>query len=135
MIIDIEITVNAPLQKVWDCWTQPEHITQWNFASDEWCCPSATNEMVVGSDFSWRMEAKDGSMGFDFWGTYTEISLLKSLQITLGDDRKVEIGFEITENGVRVLESFETEDENTAELQRNGWQAILNNFKMHVESL
>lgn len=135
MTLTVEVTVNASIQNVWNCWTQPEHIVQWNFASDEWCCPNASNDLNIGGKFNWRMEAKDGSMGFDYWGIYTDIQPLKSIDITLGDDRKVEITFIKNEAGVRVLESFETEDENTAELQRNGWQSILNNFKKHVESL
>lgn len=135
MTLTVEVTVNASIQNVWNCWTQPEHIVQWNFASDEWCCPNASNDLNIGGKFNWRMEAKDGSMGFDYWGIYTDIQPLKSIDITLGDDRKVEITFIENEAGVRVLESFETEDENTAELQRNGWQSILNNFKKHVESL
>lgn len=135
MMIDIEITVNAPIQKVWDCWTQPKHITQWNFASDEWCCPKANNELVEGSKFSWRMEAKDGSMGFDFIGTYTDIQPIKSIKYSIEDGRSVIISFEEVNGGVRVQESFEAEGTNSDEMQRAGWQAILINFKKHVESL
>lgn len=134
MTITVEIELEAPLNKVWDAWTNPESITQWNFASDDWCCPSAKNDVRPGGEFSWRMEAKDGSFGFDFGGTYTNVEKEKSLSYTLGDNRKVDIRFEQHGDKVKLIESFETEDVNAAELQRNGWQAILGNFKKFVES-
>ncbi len=135
MNITVSTNIHAPLSRVWNCWTQPEHIIQWNFASDEWCCPSAVNHPVAGEHFSWRMEARDGSMGFDYSGTYLEVEKEKRLHLRLDDDRLVEINFAAENDAVMLSETFETEDENEAELQRQGWQAILNNFKSYVESL
>ncbi|GGX71419.1 SRPBCC family protein [Saccharospirillum salsuginis] len=134
MNISIETEVNAPLRAVWDAWVTPEDITQWNFAIDEWCCPRAELDLVAGGRFNYRMEAKDGSAGFDFEGEFTDINPYQSIHFKLGDDREVEVRFTETQNGVRVIEKFEAEDENTAEQQRQGWLSILNNFKQHVES-
>lgn len=134
MKISIKTTVSAPLNRVWEAWTTPEDITQWNFASDDWCCPSAEIDLQAGGKFSYRMEAKDGSMGFDFMGTFASVQKPHAIDILLGDDRKVWLTFAETDAGVEVEESFEAEDENSAEMQRQGWQAILNNFKKHVES-
>lgn len=133
MKISIETTVKATLQQVWHAWTNPDDIIQWNCAIDTWCCPRAQNQLVVGQGFNYRMEAKDGSMGFDFVGTYTQVELHKVIQYTLGDDREVRVEFLPTERGVKLVETFETEDENSAEQQRQGWQGILDNFKAHVE--
>lgn len=134
MKITIETEVNAPLPAVWDAWVNPEDIVKWNFALDEWCCPRADINLEVGGKFNYRMEAKDGSMGFDFEGSFTEISPRESIHFTLGDDRVVIVEFTETANGVRLTETFEAEDENAAEQQKQGWQSILNNFKRHVES-
>lgn len=134
MKISIEIEVDAPLSTVWDAWVTPEDITRWNFALDEWCCPRAELDLEAGGSFNYRMEAKDGSMGFDFEGNFTEINPYKSIHYKLGDDRNVEVQFIETQNGVKVIETFEAEDENSAEQQRQGWLSILNNFKKHVES-
>lgn len=132
--ITVQATINADIQKVWECWTQPEHITQWNFASDEWHCPSAFNDLEPGGKFIWRMEARDGSMGFDYKGVYVEIFDQESITKRLDDGRQVSLKF-INKNEVtEVIESFEPESENEIELQRLGWQAILNNFKKYVES-
>ncbi len=131
--ITISIDVEANIQKVWDKWTNPEDVTKWNFASDEWQSPTATNDLKVGGEFHYRMEAKDGSMGFDFWGVYTEVITHKTIKYTLGDDRPVTITFEEKEGKTTLKETFTAENENTLELQKNGWQAILNNFKKHVE--
>lgn len=133
MEISIETEVNAPLSTVWDAWVTPEDITRWNFAIDEWCCLKAELDLEVGGSFNYRMEAKDGSAGFDFEGEFTEITPYKSIHYTLGDDREVEVKFIETKNGVRVVETFEAEDENSAEQQKQGWLSILNNFKKHVE--
>ena len=133
-MITVNTEIKAPLERVWNCWTLPEHITHWNFASDDWCCPSATNDLRPGGDFSWRMEARDGSMGFDFNGTYDSIKKGQCIACTLEDGRKVEITFEEHPDGVTVTESFEPESINPVEMQRAGWQAILNNFKGYVES-
>lgn len=130
----LEVLINAPMQKVWDCWTKPEHIVNWNFASDEWCCPSAINELRPGGKFSWRMEAVDGSMGFDFEGEYIEIVEQELISEKLGDGRLVSIRFDVVENGVLLFEQFETEDENPVDMQIAGWLSILNNFKKYVES-
>jgi uncharacterized protein YndB with AHSA1/START domain len=134
MIITIETTVSAHIDQVWNAWISPTAIEQWNFASDAWQCPTATVDLRVGERFSSRMEAKDGSMGFDFEGTFTAIDPQKNIEYSLDDDRKVTVRFEDSAEGVRVIETFEAEDELTGEQQRQGWQAILNNFKHYVES-
>ena len=133
--ITISTQIKQPLQKVWDCFTLPKHITQWNFASPDWACPSATNDLKPGGKFSWRMEAKDGSMGFDFSGTYSEIQHGKLLRYALDDGREVSEKFEESGGYVLVTETFEPEHQNDVEMQRNGWQAILNNFKTHAEKV
>ena len=133
-IITIAATVNAPVEKVWAFWTSPEHITQWNHASDDWHTTSATNDLRVGGAFSSHMAAKDGSFGFDFGGVYDEVITHQKIAYTLGDDRKVDITFSGNGNATEVVESFEAETENSVELQRGGWQAILDNFKKYVEA-
>ncbi|TRW49903.1 ATPase [Aliidiomarina halalkaliphila] len=133
MKIKIETEVNAPLTTVWDAWVTPEDITNWNFAADAWCCPKAELDLKVGGTFKYRMEAKDGSMGFDFEGTFTKIDSHESIQYVLEDKRVVTVEFTETPSGVRVVETFDAEEENSAELQERGWQSILNNFKKHVE--
>ena len=132
--IRIEVLVHAPLEKVWDCWTSPKHITQWNAASDDWHTPRATNDVKVGGSFSYRMEARNKTAGFDFWGTYSFVSPRERLHSLLGDGRHVDVRFLPDADRVRVVEEFEAESENTTELQRKGWQAILDNFKRHVEA-
>lgn len=132
--ITVESKNKAPIEKVWKLWTKPEHIVNWNFASDDWHAPSATNDFKVGGIFSTRMEAKDGSFGFDFWGIYNEIKEFKKISYTLGDDRKVEIIFTVNENHTHIIETFDTEQENPIEMQQTGWQAILDHFKKYVES-
>ncbi|MCB9208545.1 MAG: SRPBCC domain-containing protein [Ignavibacteriales bacterium] len=131
--IEIESTIIADIKKVWDYWTEPEHITKWNFALDEWHCPSAENDLRVGAKFSWRMEAKDGSFGFDFWGIYDEINQNKKIAYTLGDGRKAVTTFEDLGDKTKVKTLFDPENQNPVEMQKGGWQAILNNFKKHVE--
>lgn len=133
-IITIATTVNAPVEKVWAFWTSPEHITQWNHASDDWHTTSASNDLRVGGAFSSHMAAKDGSFGFDFGGVYDEVVLHQKIAYTLGDDRKVDITFSGNGNETEVVESFEAETQNSVELQRGGWQAILDNFKKYVEA-
>ncbi len=133
-IITIAATVNAPLGKVWSFWTSPEHITQWNHASDDWHTTTATNDLRVGGAFTSHMAAKDGSFGFDFGGVYDEVVTHQKIAYTLGDDRKVEIAFSSNGNETEVVESFEAETENSVELQRGGWQAILDNFKKYAEA-
>ncbi len=134
-IITIETTVNAPVEKVWDSWTRPEHITQWNAASEDWHTPRAENDLRPGGRFSSRMEAKDGSYGFDFGGVYDDVITHQLIKYTMGDDRKVQVDFIPVENGVRVVESFEAEKTHSEEMQRSGWQSILDNFKKYTETL
>lgn len=134
MEIVIETTVEAPIEKVWSAWVTPDDIKEWNFASEDWCCPNASIDLTVGGKFNYRMEAEDGSMGFDFEGTFTSIEKGKSIEYALDDDRKVKISFAQTDQGVQVIEKFEAEDIHSAEQQKQGWQSILNNFKHHVES-
>jgi uncharacterized protein YndB with AHSA1/START domain len=132
--ISIETTINAPLGKVWDCWTNPNHIVHWNFASDDWHCPKASNNLQAGGEFSFTMAAKDGSMSFDFGGVYDAVEFEKSIEYTLGDGRRVSVNFEWNESQSRICEIFDPENVNPVELQQAGWQAILNNFKKYVES-
>ncbi len=131
--ITIKATVLADKQKVWDYYTQPEHITKWNFADPSWHCPNATNEMKVGGRYVARMEAKDGSFGFDFEAMYTEIN--KEINFTyVGGERYVTVDFKEISGQTEVTISFDPETENSIELQRNGWQAILDNFKKYTET-
>jgi uncharacterized protein YndB with AHSA1/START domain len=132
--ITVETTVNAPVEKVWECWTLPEHITQWNNASDDWHTPSATNDLRIGGKFTCRMEAKDGSFGFDFWGIYHEVKTNELIAYTLGDGRKARIIFTTLGHSTKLVETFEAEGTNPVELQRGGWQAILDNFKKYTEA-
>ncbi len=132
--IQVSASINAPLERVWKCWTSPTHIVNWNSPSDDWHTPKAENDVQEGGRFVYRMEAKDGSVGFDFGGTYAEVSEKKKLVYTLDDNRKVTITFEEDEGKVLVTEIFEPEDQNSEEMQQQGWQAILNNFKKYVES-
>lgn len=133
-IITVFTTVNAPVGKVWEYWTKPEHIVNWNHASDDWHTPKAENDLREGGKFRWRMEAKDGSMGFDFEGTFDEIEPRKRIHYTLADGRKVTVAFNENGNSTTVTEVFEAEKANAVKLQQDGWQAILNNFKAYVES-
>lgn len=134
MKITVETEVKASPATVWDAWVTSEVITSWNFAIDEWCCPKAEIDLKAGGKFKYRMEAKDGSMGFDFGGTFTKVVPHESIHFELEDNRAVTVEFMQTANGVRVVETFEAEDENSAEQQKQGWQSILDNFKRHVES-
>ena len=132
--ITVENTVNAPVSKVWDYWIKPEHITKWNNASDDWHTPWAKADFREGGTFTARMEAKDGSMGFDFGGVYDVIRPNEYIEYTIGDGRKVKVSFSSQGNATKVTESFEAENTNSEELQRGGWQAILDNFKKYTES-
>jgi uncharacterized protein YndB with AHSA1/START domain len=133
-IITVGNTVNAPVTKVWEYFTKPEHITKWNNASDDWHTPRAENDLRTGGNFVYRMEAKDGSFGFDFGGVYDKVTTNKYIEYTIGDGRKVEITFEGNDQTTKVTESFEAENMNSIELQQGGWQAILDNFKEYTES-
>jgi uncharacterized protein YndB with AHSA1/START domain len=132
--LTVETTVNAPIQKVWDYWTKPEHITKWNAASDDWHTPWAENELKVGGKFKARMEARDGSFGFDFEGTYNDVRDQKYLEYTIADGRKVQVSFSSQAEATKVVETFEAEDTHSIEMQKEGWQAIMNNFKKYAES-
>ncbi|MBP6550700.1 MAG: SRPBCC family protein [Flavobacterium sp.] len=132
--ITVETLVNASIEKVWTFWTKPEHITKWNAASDDWHTTRAENDLRIGGKFLSRMEAKDGSFGFDFEGVYIDVIINGKISYTLLDDRKVTITFSQTENGIQITETFEAENQNPLELQKLGWQAILNNFKNYVEN-
>lgn len=131
--IKVQATISADKQKVWDYYTKPEHITKWNFASDDWCCPSASNDLKVGGQYLARMEAKDGSFGFDFDATYTQINEGKSFSYVFGG-RYATLEFNEQEEQTEVSITFDPETENSIELQRQGWQAILDNFKKYTET-
>jgi len=134
--IQIEVIVKGGVEKVWQCWTDPAHIMAWNHASDDWECPRATNDLTVGGMLTATMAAKDGSFSFEFGGTYTEIIPLQKLAYVMGDGRAVTVMFEaVSPVETKVTELFDPESENTEERQREGWQAILNNFKSHVETI
>ena len=133
--ITVQATVNAPIAKVWDYWTNPTHITQWNNASDDWHTPSASNDLRVGGRFTSRMEAKDGSAGFDFEGEYTKVEQHMEIAYVMADGRKVQVLFDSTDGKTTtVTETFDPEQINSRELQQQGWQAILNNFKQYTEN-
>ncbi|HCN37898.1 MAG: SRPBCC family protein [Ignavibacteria bacterium] len=133
--IKIGVEVNKDVAKVWESYTMPEHIVNWNFASDDWCCPRAENDLKVGGKYNARMEAKDGSFGFDFTATYDNIEEGKLISYSLDDGRKVITTFEYAGDKTKVETVFEAENSNPIEMQRDGWQAILNNFKKHTEKL
>ncbi len=132
--ITVTATINANPEKVWEFWTQPEHITQWNNASDDWHTPFAENDLTVGGKFKSRMEAKDGSMGFDFGGVYDEVVPHQLISYSLEDGRTVRITFANKGMSTEITEIFDAENQNPAEMQQAGWQAILNNFKKYAES-
>ena len=132
--ITVEAAIVAPIEKVWKYWTEPQHIIQWNNASEDWHTPHAENDLKEGGRFTSRMEAKDGSFGFDFSGNYTLVETNKLIEYTLDDDRKVSINFTSHGNETTVVETFEAENMNSIELQKGGWQAILDNFKKYVEN-
>ncbi len=134
MKISIATTILAPKKKVWDYYTLPEHITQWNFADPSWHCPSASNDMQIGGTYSARMEAKDGSFGFDFEAVYEEITPGNHFSYVMPDHRKITVDF--SEEGEHTLVAivFDAEDQNPVDMQRAGWQSILNNFKNYVQT-
>lgn len=132
-VITVSSTIQSPVNKVWDYWTKPEHITKWNAASPDWHTPHATNDLQTGGRFIARMEAKDGSMGFDFGGTYDTVRTNEFIAYTMDDGRKVTISFSAEGDTTRVVESFEAESQNSLELQQFGWQSILDNFKKYTE--
>lgn len=132
--INITATINAPIAQVWDAYNNPKDIVNWNQASPEWHCPSSENDLRVGGRFKNKMAAKDGSFQFDFEGTYTEVTPHNSISYVLGDERTVDTTF-TDENGSTKMDiSFDAEGSNPADMQREGWQAILNSFKQYVEN-
>ena len=131
--IEVKSIIKAPISKVWEYWTSPKHIVKWNFASHDWHCPKAENNLINGGKFHYLMEAKDRSFSFDFWGTYVNVEEEKHIEILLGDGRKVSVFFEIIATETIVTEKFDPETDNPVELQKTGWQMILDNFKFYVE--
>ncbi|WP_306350723.1 SRPBCC family protein [Flavobacterium sp. '19STA2R22 D10 B1'] len=132
--VTVEAKINAPVEKVWQLWNDPKHIVKWTTASDDWHTPKAENDLKVGGAFLTRMEAKDGSFGFDFEGVYDVVDTHKSIEYTMSDGRKVKILFKTQEGVTEIVETFDAEQMNPVEMQREGWQSILNNFKKHVEN-
>lgn len=133
--ITVSATVNAPIEKVWDCFSNPEHVVNWNAASDDWHCPKSTNDLRVGGSFNHTMAARDGSFSFDFEGIYSAIKTNESIAYGLSDGRQILVTFEKSGDSVIVTELFDAETENPIEMQQAGWQAILDRFKGYVESL
>ncbi|MCX6227486.1 MAG: SRPBCC family protein [Bacteroidia bacterium] len=131
--ITVSVRVHAPIEKVWETWTHPDDIIRWNNASQDWHTPRAENDLTAGGKFSYRMEARDGSMGFDFRGVYDNVIKMKQIDYTMGDSRKASITFSASGETTEIVETFEAETTNTIELQRTGWQAILDNFKKYTE--
>lgn len=133
-LITVETVVRKPADEVWKCWTRPEHIVHWNFASEDWHCPQAVNDLQPGGKFSWTMAARDGSFQFEFSGAYHQVEPLKLITSEMDDGRSIRLEFSSPEAGsTRIVETFEAEGENSLELQRAGWQAILENFRKYTE--
>jgi uncharacterized protein YndB with AHSA1/START domain len=132
--ITITTTVNAPIEKVWEYWNKPEHISRWAFASDDWMAEGKANDLKVGGTFLSVMSSKDKTQSFDFGGTYTAVEENKLIEYDMPDGRHVKNVFESTPQGVVITETFDPENENSLEMQRGGWQAILDNFKKYAES-
>jgi uncharacterized protein YndB with AHSA1/START domain len=132
--ITVETIVKAPVAKTWKFWSEPQHITKWCAASDDWHAPKAENDLRTNGKFSTTMAAKDGSMSFDFGGTYTNVQPNKVIEYTMDDGRKCKITFSEKNNETKIVETFEAEDQNPVEMQRGGWQAILDNFKKYTEA-
>lgn len=131
--ITIETVVDAPIERVWECWTEPDHIRGWAFASDDWEVPEAENDLREGGTFRTYMAAKDGSEGFDFSGVYTDVRRHELIEYDMDDGRHVRVEFYDTPNEVHIIQMFEPEEEHSEEMQRAGWQAILDNFKGYAE--
>jgi uncharacterized protein YndB with AHSA1/START domain len=133
VFLEVRATIAAPLDQVWDKWTQAAHVVNWNFAHESWCCPKAKVDFSVGGSSSYRMEAKDGSAGFDLIATFTAIEDRKQILSVLADGRKVAVDFSVEDEQTMLVQRFEPEQENPLELQQGGWQAILNQFKSYCE--
>ncbi|WP_334072564.1 MULTISPECIES: SRPBCC family protein [Paenibacillus] len=131
--VTVQAVIQAPIEKVWSYWTEPQHITKWNQASEDWHAPRAENDLRAGGKFTTRMEAKDGSMGFDFGGVYDEVRTHEWISYTMGDGRRVEISFSGQGNETKVVETFDAESTHPVEFQQAGWQAIMDNFKKYTE--
>lgn len=131
--VKIEVLIATSLAKAWSFWTDPKHITQWNFAIPEWHCPKANNDLRVGGQYSARMEARDGSFGFDLEAVYNEVIDQKKIVYTMSDGRQAATDFEQVGDKIKVTTIFDAENQNPVEMQKNGWQAILNNFKAYAE--
>jgi uncharacterized protein YndB with AHSA1/START domain len=134
-MITVTASIEASIEKVWDAWNLPEHITKWCFASDDWHAPRATNDLKVGGSFNTRMEAKDGSFGFDLQGFYDVVETNTLIKYHLEDGRNVEVYFSVEGGKTTIVEKFDPESQNPHEMQQAGWQMILNNFKKYVESI
>ena len=132
--IMIQAIISEAIEKVWDFYTKPEHITQWNFADPSWHCPKAENDLRVGGKYRSRMEARDGSWGFDFEATYDEVVDKEKFTYTMSDGRQATTQFEKLGNTTKVSIQFDAESENSEEAQKDGWKAILDNFKKYVEA-
>ncbi len=132
--ITVQTIINAPVDKVWKLWSDPQHITKWNNASNDWHTPRAENDLRTGGKFLSRMEARDGSIGFDFAGVYDDVKPSEHIAYTMGDGRKVNIQFISNGNETKVIETFDAENTHSIEMQRSGWQSIMDNFKKYVES-
>lgn len=132
--ITVETIVNAPVEKVWNYWSAPEHIKQWCQASDDWHAPYADNDLKTGGKFKTTMAAKDGSFSFDFEGVYDKVEEYKTIEYTMPDGRKVSVHFTADGDQTKVTETFDPETTHSAEMQKSGWQAILDNFKKHTEA-
>lgn len=132
--IKIEALVSADVNKVWNYYNSPEHITKWNFASDDWHCPNAENDLRVGGKLKSRMEAKDGSFGFDFEAVYDDVIEHEKIAYKLNDGREVETLFENLDGKIKITTTFDAETQNPVEMQKAGWQSILDNFKKYVET-
>lgn len=132
--ITVQTKIHAPIEKVWEFYTESKHIIEWNFATDEWCCPNAKNDLQKDGEFDLRMETKNGSMGFNFTGKYEKVIPNELISYKIADGRNVDIEFSKSESNVHLKQTFDAEGTNTDEQQKNGWQAILGNFKKYAES-
>lgn len=133
--ITVSVHVDRPVATVWKSWTAPEHITQWNAASDDWHCPKASNDLRTGGSFTATMAARDGSFSFEFGGTYDEVRPHERIAYTMGDGRTCDVRFSEENGGTLITETFDAETQNPVEMQRGGWQAILDRFKAYTETL
>ncbi|EAZ82306.1 SRPBCC family protein [Algoriphagus machipongonensis] len=133
--ITVQVVVDKTLEKVWESWIKPKHIVNWYFASPDWHCPKSENDLQPGGNFVFRMEAKDGSFGFDFGGVYQEVKKQELITYIMDDGRAARIEFSELPDGILIKETFEAESTNSVEIQRGGWQAIVDNFKSYTESL